>query len=295
MTTLVVGATGFLGSRVCRELAAQGKSVAAMVRRPDDTSKAEPLRAAGVRLVEGDLKDRASVAQACQGMDAVVSTASASISHLAGDDIRSVDLEGQIGLVDAAKAAGVSRFVYISFSSNLTTEAPLLAAKRAVERYLRDSGVTYTILRCAFLMEIMVNPLVGFDYTNGTAVLYGSGQTRLSLVSIDDVARMVALCLDRPEAANACIEFGGPEALTQYQVVSVFEEVGGRPFEVQQVPEEGLVAQWQAADDALGKSLAALMVDYARGDVIDMGATLQQYPLTLSTVRDYATKVLERP
>jgi uncharacterized protein YbjT (DUF2867 family) len=295
VTTLVVGATGFLGSQVCRELVARGMPVAAMVRDADHPTKVGPLREAGIQVVQGDLKDPASVERACQGMEAVVSTASASISHQQGDNIQSVDRDGQMRLIDAAKAAGVSRFVFISFSSNLTTEAPLTTAKRDVERYLADSGVPFTILRCAFLMEIMVNPLVGFDFSKGTAVVYGTGDTGLSLVSIDDVARMVALCLERPEATGATIEFGGPDVVTQHEIVRIFEDVSGRTFEVQHVPEEGLVAQWQQAEDPLGKSLGALMVDYAHGDTIDMGSTLERFPLELSTVRDYATKVVSRP
>ena len=53
------------------------------------------------------------------------------------------------------------------------------------------SGLDYTILRCGFLMEIMVAPIVGFDYANAKAVVYGSGENPLSLLSMDDVARMV--------------------------------------------------------------------------------------------------------
>jgi uncharacterized protein YbjT (DUF2867 family) len=291
MTTLVVGATGFLGSRVCRELAAAGKPVAAIVRSGDD-AKLEPLRAAGVELVEGDLKDADSLARACAGKEAVISTASASISARSGDSIQTVDLDGQRSLIDAAAGAGVSRFVYISFSSNMTTEAPLTSAKREVERHLEGSGLEYTILRCGFLMEVMIGPAVGFDYANAKAVVYGSGENELSLVSMDDVARMAVISLDRPEAANATIEFGGAEAVTAHEVVRVFEEVGGRPFEVQHVPEEGLVAQWEQAPDPLSKSLGAIMVDFARGDVIDMAPTLERYPITLTTVREYAAAVL---
>ncbi len=295
MTTLVVGGTGFLGSRVCKALAGQGKPVAAMVRGGDDEAKVAALRDAGVTLVHGDLKDAVSLERACEGMETVVSTASASISRQSGDNIQTVDLEGQKRLVDAAKGAGVSRFVFISFSSNLSTECALTATKREVERYVIGSGVPYTILRCAFLMEVMVHPIMGFDFANGKAVVYGSGETGLSLVSMDDVANMVAMCADREDAANTVIEFGGPQAVTQHQVVAAFEEVAGRPFEVQYVPEEALVAQWKGAEDPLGKSLSALAVDYARGDVIEMGATLQRYPVPLTTVREYASKVLERP
>ncbi len=295
MSILVVGATGLLGSRVCRELAAHGKPVAGMVRSGDDEARLAPLREAGVELVEGDLKDAASLEQACQGRTAVVSTASSSLSQQSGDSIQSVDLDGQRRLIDAARSAGVSTFVYISFSSNMTTDAPLTAAKRSVEQYLQASGLGYTILRCGFLMEVMVGPLVGFDFANAKAVVYGTGDNGLSLVSMDDVARMVALCLNGPEAANAIIEFGGPEAVTLHEVVGAFEEVSGRPFEVQHVPEEALVAQWQEAAEPLPRSLAALMVDFAKGDPIEMGPTLERFPITLTSVREYATKVLSNP
>jgi NADH dehydrogenase len=289
---LVVGATGLLGSRVCRELAAQGKPVAGMVRSADDQAKTEPLRAAGVELVEGDLKDPPSLERACQGKTAVISTASASISRQAGDSIQTVDLDGQCSLIDAAKAAGVARFVYISFSSNMTTDGPVTAAKRAVEQHLMASGLDYTILRCGFLMEIMIAPIVGFDYGNAKAVVYGTGENALSLLSMDDVARMAVRCVDRPEAANAVVEFGGAEAVTLHQVVRTFEEVSGRPFEVQHVPEDALVGQWEQSADPVSKSVNALMVDFARGDVIDMETTLSTFPVEMTSVRDYATKVL---
>jgi uncharacterized protein YbjT (DUF2867 family) len=292
MTTLVVGATGFLGSRVCRELAAAGKPAAAMVRSGDDDAKLEQLRASGLELVVGDLKDSASLERACRDKTAVISTASASLSAQNGDSIQSVDLDGQRRLIDAAAEAGVSRFVYISFSSNMTTEAPLTAAKRTVEQHLVASGLAYTILRCGFMMEVMLAPVVGFDYANATAVVYGSGENELSLVSMDDVARMAVLSLDRPEAAGATIEFGGPEPVTLHEVVRVFEQVGGRPFEVQHVPEEGLVAQWQQAPDPLSKSLGAIMLDFARGDAIEMTPTLERFPITLTSVHDYAAAVL---
>ena len=294
MTALVVGATGLLGSRVCKELAAQGKPVAGMVRSADD-AKVGALREAGVELIEGDLKDPTTLQRACQGRTAIISTASASMSRQAGDNIQSVDLDGQKSLIDAAKAAGVGKFVYISFSGNMTTDGPVTAAKREVEQYLQSSGLDYTILRCGFLMEVMVAPIVGFDYTNAKAVVYGSGENPLSLLSMDDVARMCALCLDQPEASNAVIEFGGPEAVTLHELVGTFEEVKGQPFEMQHVPEEALVGAWEAAEDPVSKSINAIMVDFARGDAIPMEETLATFPVNMTTVRQYAANVLSTP
>ncbi len=291
---LVVGATGYLGGRVCRELVAQGRPVTAMVRTGDDAARLDPLRAAGVELVEGDLKDPTSLERACQGKDAVISTASSSISHQSGDTIDTVDRDGQRHLVDAAEAAGVGRFVYVSFSKNMVTEGPLTTAKRAVEEHLKASGLGYTILRCGFLMEIMVTPMVGFDYANATAVVYGTGENPISWVSIDDVAKLAASSLDEPAARNAVFEFGS-EAVTMHEAVRIFEEVSGRSFEVQHVPEAALEAQRVAATDLTAQSLGALMLDYAHGDAIDAGPALAACPMKLTTMRDYAAKVLSTP
>jgi uncharacterized protein YbjT (DUF2867 family) len=292
---LVIGATGYLGGILCRELAAQGKPVAGMVRSADDIAKVGALREAGVELVEGDLKDPASLERACQGRTAVISTASASLSRQAGDSVQAVDLDGQKSLIDAAVASGVTKFVYISFSPNMTTEGPVTAAKREVEQHLMASGLDYTILRCGFLMEIMISPLVGFDWANAKAVVYGSGEEPLSLVAMGDVARMVALCLDRPEASNAIIDFGGPTPVTLHETVAAFEEVSGRSFEMQHVPQEALVAAWEGSEDPVSRSINALMVDFARGDVIEMDGTLATFAVPMTTVRDYAAKVLANP
>src|SRR5688572_4130085 len=136
---LVVGATGMLGSEVCRQLVAAGSPVRALVRPSSDATRVRELRALGVELVEGDLHDPASLAAACLGVRTVVSTASAISAQRAGDDLRSVDHDGTLALVDAAEAAGVSHFVYVSISGRIDVECALVRAKRAVEDRLRRS------------------------------------------------------------------------------------------------------------------------------------------------------------
>jgi len=85
---LVVGATGTLGSEICRLLVAAGQPVRALIRATADADKAARLERTGVTLVRGDLKDRASLDRACRGVNTVVSTASSTISRQAGDSSR---------------------------------------------------------------------------------------------------------------------------------------------------------------------------------------------------------------
>src|ERR1039457_4974824 len=159
---LIVGATGLVGGEICRRLAAQQKPVRALVRPTGDESRIDELRAAGAELATGDLKDPASIQAACAGATAVLSTASSVLSRQPGDTIDGVDRLGQLQLIEAAASAGVKHFVYVSFSP-MAEDFALQRAKREVERALIESGMTYTILRPTFFMEIWLSPALGFD------------------------------------------------------------------------------------------------------------------------------------
>src|SRR2546427_12863088 len=150
---LVVGSTGLLGSEICRRLTQRGNPVRAFVRTTSNHDRIAQLEGLGAELVRGDLKDRASLDAACRGASAVISTASSTMSRQEGDSIESVDRQGQLSLIDAAIAAGVKRFILISFPI-VEANFPLQAAKRAVEERLRRSGMRYTILWPTFFTEV---------------------------------------------------------------------------------------------------------------------------------------------
>jgi uncharacterized protein YbjT (DUF2867 family) len=285
---LVVGSTGLLGGEVCRLLLQQGQPVRALVRESSDAATVDRLRQMGADVVSGDLREPQSLADACAGANAVVSTATAMRPGNPGEWVLSIDRTGQQALATAAQSTGIDHFIYVSVSGNLETPAtPLLEAKRAVEQQLQRSSMGWTILRPSAFMEVWLSPLLGFDPTNDRATVYGSGGAPISYISVSDVARFCVESLSNPAARNRTIELGGPDAMTPLQVVRVAEGVIGRSVQVQQVPEEALQAQYDAAPDPLQKSFAGLMIALAAGDVIDMRLTLQHFPLTLRSVRQH--------
>jgi hypothetical protein len=81
---------------------------------------------------------------------------------------------------------------------------------------------------------------------------------------------------------------GGPQSISQLDAVKIFEQVSGRKFEVQFVPEEALKSQRDAATDPMQQSFSGLMQCVAQGDPIDMKKTLQAFPIKLTSVREYA-------
>lgn len=190
--------------------------------------------------------------------------------------------------MDAAKAVGVERFIFVSFPDNPDNQHPLTESKRAVEKRLMESGLVYTILQAGYFMEVWLSPALGFDYSNARARIYGSGNSKVSWISYKDVAAFTVASLQNPAAYNAVIKIGGPQALSPLEVVKIFEETSGRTFELEYVPEEALREQKAGATDPLQQSFASLMLQLALGDEIDMRETLQAFPLKLTTVREYA-------
>jgi uncharacterized protein YbjT (DUF2867 family) len=245
------------------------------------------LKALGAEIMFGDLRDAASLRIACDGVDAVISTASATTAPRNDDNVINVDGEGQRALMDAARAAGVARFVFVSFSGNIRADTPLHEAKRDSERHLQHSGMTWTVLRPTAFMEVWLTPAVGFDVPNGALTIYGDGTAPISYISLHDVAAFCVDALRNPAAENAIIELGGPAAVTPLEAAHLAEQVTGRPMSVQHVPAAALQAQYEAATDPLQKSFAGLTLSLAAGDAIPMTATLARFPIRLRSVRDF--------
>ena len=291
LPVIVVGATGFLGMEICRQLIAAKRKVKGLVRTSSDPTKVHALKQMGVETVTGDIKDVASLNYAFKEVDAVISTASSTFSRQEGDSIESVDNTGQLNVVEAANNAGVNQFIFISFSA-MSEEFPLQTAKRKVEKQLMESKMNYTILQPTFFMEIWLSPAIGFDFPNSKATIYGEGINKLSWISLKDVAAFAVASLDNPAAMNSIFELGGPDALSPLDVVKIFEQHTGTGFTLVHVPKEAIQAQKNAAADSLTESFAALMLAYTEGNMIDMKEALKTCPIELTSVKDYAKQVV---
>jgi len=249
---LVAGATGLVGTEVCQRLMRRGERVRALVRATSSKEKVEALRSSGVELFVGDLKDPPSIVAACRGVNAVISTASSTLTRQPGDSIQSVDEAGQLTLVNVAKDANVERFLFVSFRRTPGFSFPLGDAKAEVENAL--TSLNFTVVQASWFMEVWLSPVLGFDYANAAARIYGRGTSPISWVSFRDVAEICTVALRHPAAWRKTIEFGGSEALSPLEVVARFERIGGRPFRLEHVPEQELLSQFQGATDSLPKS-----------------------------------------
>ena len=129
-TVFVAGATGFLGSEICRQLIAKNKNVKGLVRSTSDSNKVAQLKESGVETIEGDLKNKDSLENSLRGVSAIISTVSSTLSRQDGDTIQTVDEEGQINLINGAIAAGVSQFMFHFMKCRISLRCKPLNAKQ---------------------------------------------------------------------------------------------------------------------------------------------------------------------
>ena len=129
---------------------------------------------------------------------------------------------------------------------------------------------------------------MGFDPKQGKARIYGSGEGKTSYISMRNVVDFAVATALKVERGPVALEMGGPEELSQLDVVHVFEETLGKKLTLEHVPMEALRAQ-HASEDPLQKTFAALAIGYARGDAIpEAHANAERFGVKLRPVADYA-------
>ena len=232
---LVVGGSGTLGRVITQNLLAAGEAVRVMTRAP---AKATVLRDAGAEVVTGDLTDRESLIRACAGAERVIAAAHSFLGRgrLASEH---VDRAGNKHLIEIAKQSGARHFVYISayFNDPAFLTIPFVRMKQEVEKHLRESGLSYTILRPTAFMDFHAHVLIGIPVIKGKKVmLFGAGKRPRNFVAASDVAQLAARALSDSSLVNQTIDIGGPDNLSSVDVVRIYESIARRKARVAHVP-----------------------------------------------------------
>ncbi|MBL8147091.1 MAG: complex I NDUFA9 subunit family protein [Anaerolineae bacterium] len=222
MAILVTGAAGFVGNNVVRRLVAEGKPVRAMVR---DTAKAK-IRLGDlkgkVEIVAGDVTSRASLAPLMRDVSAVVHTVAVAIEK-GSATYEDVNYQGTIHIVDAAEAANVRRFIYVSQNG---------AASDHFSRFLRSKGRAQEYVASSNMQWTTVRPSAIFgpqdEFFNSIARLVrltplifpkiGGGKSLFQPVSVDDVVTAIVRSMDDPATFEHAYDLGGPEVLTLEEI-----------------------------------------------------------------------------
>jgi uncharacterized protein YbjT (DUF2867 family) len=217
VSTLITGATGFLGEFVARELAGAGVPLAAFAR---PTSGTEALARLGLELRAGDLADYASLAAAMRGVDTLVNVASLGFGHAEN-------------ILRAACEAGVRRAVFVSTTSIYTRlPAPTVPVRRQAEALVRASGLAYTLVRPTMIYgtprDRNIWRLLAYLRRAPAIPVFGDGRALQQPVYVEDVARAIACILAAPATVGREYDLPGAAALTFNELIDTAARALGR-------------------------------------------------------------------
>ena len=244
---LVVGATGRLGSKIVRELAALGATIRASHRADSKPEAIATLRDAGVELVVADLHDEAALRRACEGTDVVVS---------AVIGLRDIILDGQTRLVRAAEAAGVMRMLpsdyAIDFFATRDGDNRNLDLRREFSRIIDASKVRATSVLGGAFMDLLVFGAMGPDPKTGVFRVWGDPDQPYDFTATDDLAKYVAaVAVDTtsPRVVRVAGDTKSPR-----EIAAIVEDVRRMPVTIERTGSladlDAKIAELRAADEA---------------------------------------------
>ncbi len=230
MKVLVTGGTGFVGTHLVNRLLQRGHAVAVLARDPRKTRNRYNRP---VETAPGDVLDPPTLAAAAAGRDAVVHLVGI-INEKGAQTFDRMHREATENAVAATRAAGVRRYLHMSAMGS-AEDAPSEygRTKAAGEKAVRASGLDWTIFRPSIIFgpgdgfASLLAPIVRGN--PGFIPVIGPGTTRFQPVSIEDVSRVFADALEKPETVGRCFEVGGPEIFALNDIYREIAAAVGRP------------------------------------------------------------------
>jgi uncharacterized protein YbjT (DUF2867 family) len=216
MRVLAVGATGQFAGLVVPALVAKGLQVRALVH---DPTKADRVRELGAQeTVAGDLRDRVSIDAVLDGVDAVF--------HITPAFAQDATELG-VSMVEAARAAGVARFV---FSSVYHPSLALVnhASVRPIEQALYRSGLAFTILQPAMFMQGLAGNWVD-AVEHGVFAMPYSKDSAMTFVDYRDVAEVAAIAFATDELVGGAFELAAGGMLTRTEIAALMSRHAPHP------------------------------------------------------------------
>jgi uncharacterized protein YbjT (DUF2867 family) len=194
MSTIVIaGGHGKIALRLARLLSARGDTVRSLIRNP---GHAAGVHATGAEPFVADMEELESLAEFVEGADGVVFAAGAGPGS-GPERKRTVDLGAAVKLLDAAQATGARRYLMVSSigagdpSSASGSMRPYIEAKAEADAALSASDLDWTIVRPGMLTD-----------DDGTGLVWVGEEERRAPVTRDDVAAVLAGCLDEPRTVR---------------------------------------------------------------------------------------------
>lgn len=232
---VLAGGTGNLGGRIASNLVARGATVRALVRHDSAPASIDALRRRGVTIAVVDFARPGELAAACAGAGCVVSALSG---------LRSVIVDAQAQLLDAAVAAGVPRFIPSDYCIDFTAlpegSNRNLDLRREFHRRLAGAAIAATSIFNGAFADMLTGQAPIILFARKRVLYWGSADQPMDFTTIDDVARVTAAAALDPDTPRYIRVAGN--VLTARDLAAVASQVTGERFRVLRAGGLGLLA-----------------------------------------------------
>ncbi|KAI9293912.1 NAD(P)-binding protein [Neoconidiobolus thromboides FSU 785] len=225
----IAGGTGELGHYLVEEfLKDKDLKVTILTRASSENDTKKELKDSfikqGGQIVEVNYNNQDSVLKALIDIDVVIVT-------LSLPDL----VKASVTLIDASVKANVKLFIPSEFGAKVEgVDNPFTLPKKEVRSHLESSGLDYIYYNNGFLMEHLLSELFGIDVPNHKAKIVGSGETKLTITSVKDVAKCVVNTYFLPGVKNKFVNIVGENACLN-EVLKNISEISNKPFEVEKI------------------------------------------------------------
>ncbi len=229
---LITGATGYIGSHLVKRLVAQGERPRCLVRSANRAANILPIDK--VEIIEGATTHPTSLGAAVQGIETIVHTAfmTADLKESKGNTYEETNVHGTTNLLNAARAAGVTRVIELSgLGTRPDKPGSYMQGRYLAEKLLMDSGLEWTIIRPSVLFgkgASFIKGLADLIHSAPILPLIGGGKIMFQPIYVEDVVTVVIKALQDPARTTGKIyTIGGPEYYTFTQVLDELLQATG--------------------------------------------------------------------
>ncbi len=259
---LLTGVTGKTGGEVARQLTAAGVPFRALVRSP---AKAAALKGVNAEIVVGDLADGEALDRALKGVRSVLLVLPNGEDQLA--------LENRC--TDHAVRAGVQHLVKVSSLESVPESTnPITRMHVASERYIRESGLAWTMIRPTFFTQAFLTSATAIREKHLITMPAGSGT--IAPTDLRDVGAVIRQVLTSSGHENQSYDLTGPDLLTFAEIAACFSRVLGREIRYVNQPMDAFRARLEAVGLAPWRvaavckefdAIAAGVIDHTTGTI----------------------------
>lgn len=247
MRVAIIGGTGFVGGYLVDALIDAGHEPSVLVRVGSESKLRQPSK---VRAVSGDLASPRGIREVLEGSDAVIYNIGI-LREFASKGVTFDTLQhrGVIRIIEAAKEAGISRFLLMSANGVKEPGTPYQVSKYRAERALETSGLDCTIFRPSVIFgdprgtiefatqlyrDMVVPPLPAVGFYTGSGA--SKGEVLMSPVFVEDVAKAFVVALEDESTIGQTYELGGPDILSWTDMLERVAEAGGKRKRILPMP-----------------------------------------------------------